>query len=281
MRNKLSLLTLFVLLSGTLDRVIAADPPVLVGKKAGELRDDVGLQAKLVWCPPGTFKMGSPPSETDRKINEAQVDVALSGFWLGQTEVTQGQFQRVHGTTPWKGESFVKEGPDFAASYVDHDDAVSFCVKLTTQERGAGRLPTDWEYRLPSEAEWEYACRAGAKTAFSFGDKAKQLGTYSWFETTTSNAGEEYAHQVGLKQANAWGLKDMHGNVCEWCGDWYGAKLAGGPNPRGPSGGSFRVRRGGGWLNSQEVCRSANRASSPPEIRSLDHGFRVLRSSVK
>ena len=284
MRNKVSLLFLFVLLGCTLNRPIAADPPELNGKTAGELREDNGLKMKLVWCPPGTFKMGSPLSETGREDNEAQVDVTLSGFWLGQTEVTQGQFQRVHGTAPWSGKKHVKEGPNYAASFVNYDDAVSFCAKLTSQERAAGRLPTDWEYRLPSEAEWEYACRAGTKTTYSFGDNANQLSTHGWWGGIVGDGNaktEQYAHQVGLKQANAWGLKDMHGNVWEWCGDWYGEKLAGGLNPRGPAEGSYRVDRGGCWNFTPQYCRSAVRDRGVPEDRFNLLGFRVLRSSVK
>ena len=176
----------------------------------------------------------------------------------------------------------MKEGPDYAASFVSHDDAVAFCGKLTSQEHAAGRLPTDWEYRLPTEAEWEYACRAGTKTTYSFGDNFSQLGIYACFYNNTWDIGEKYAHQVGLKQANAWGLKDMQGNVYELCSDWYDDKLAGGTNPRGPAGGSGRCLRGGCWIEHRAgTFRSAFRLWTAPSFRTDAGGFRVLRSSVK
>ena len=122
------------------------------------MRDDAGLKAKLVWCPPGRFTMGTPKSEAGHDDDEEQVEVTLShGFWMSQTEITQGQFQRVHPTAPWKNLIYAKEG---------EDNAASFCSKLTSQERAAGRLPAGMVYRLRREAEWECACRAGTKTAY-------------------------------------------------------------------------------------------------------------------
>ena len=123
----------------------------LIGKAAGELRDDVGLKSQLVWCPPGTFKMGTSQAETGRQDDENQVDVTLSnGFWMGQTEVTQGLFQRVQGTAPWKSEIYAKEGADYAASFVSLNDAVSFCAKLTSQERTADCGPLARRLVLPA-----------------------------------------------------------------------------------------------------------------------------------
>ena len=247
------------------------------GKAAGETRDDNGLKLKLVWCPPGRFTMGTPKTEEGHQSNEDQVDVTLSnGFWMGQTEVTQGLFQSVQGTAPWKGQDNAKDGANYAASYVRHNDAVSFCQKLTSQERAAGRLPAGWAYRLPREAEWEYACRAGTKTAYSFGDSASLIVDYAWFDENAYEIGEKYAHQVGLKKPNAWGLKDMHGNVWEWCGDWYAAKLAGGTDARGPLGGSSRVCRGGSFLLSFYESRVGMRNYGPSDHHNGGTGFRVV-----
>ncbi|MCX7404873.1 MAG: formylglycine-generating enzyme family protein, partial [Planctomycetia bacterium] len=160
----------------------------------------------LIDIPAGKFTMG-----------EGAVAVTLTKpFWLGKTEVPQGQWQAVMGTEPWKGYEEIKIGKDFAASYVDWNDATAFCQKLTDLERKAGKLKANEEYRLPTEAEWEYACRAGTTTAYSFGDDKKQLGNYGWFQGNALRIGENYAHPVSRKQPNPWGLYDMHGNVYEW-----------------------------------------------------------------
>ena len=152
------------------------------------------------------------------------------------------------------------------------------CEKLTDLERKAGKLKANEEYRLPTEAKWEYACRAGTTTAFSFGDNEKQLGEYAWFKGNAFKAGEIYAHKVGLKKPNPWGLHDMHGNVWEWCSDWYGDELSGDTNPAGPNGGSTRVFRGGGWWYDTVNCRSASRNFFNPSNRDDDLGFRVART---
>jgi formylglycine-generating enzyme required for sulfatase activity len=200
-----------------------------VGKKAGDVWDGNGLKMKLVWCPPGSFRMGNAESDLG-SVDGAPHEVTLTkGFWLGQTEVTQSQWQQVMGTTPWTGKSnflgSVREGPDYPAVSVSWDDAHDFCRKLMEQESRAGRLPIGAEYRLPTEAQWEYACRAGTTTRYSFGDDVRAMGDYAWYEGNTLVSNESYAHRVGLKRPNAWGLHDMHGNVEEWCADWYDAKF--------------------------------------------------------
>ena len=142
------------------------------------------------------------------------------------------------GTEPWWG----KEGPNYPATYVSWNDAVAYCKKLSEKE---GKT-----YRLPTEAEWEYACRAGTKTAWSFGNDEKVLGDYAWYEENADDIGEEYAHQVGLKKPNAFGLYDTHGNVFEWCHDYYEEdyyQQSPTNDPQGPESGSFRVLRGGSW----------------------------------
>ena len=221
--------------------------------------------------------MGSLSREAGRGPDETPVAVSFSeDFELGKTEVTQGQWQAVMGTVPWNGPFNRPIGEDIAVSYVDWNDATAFCQKLTDLERKAGKLKAGEAYRLPTEAQWEYACRAGTTTAYSFGDDEKQLGQYAWFKGNT--AGEKYAHKVGLKKPNPWGLYDMHGNVWEWCSDCYGNALPGGTDPVGPGGGSDRVYRGGSWGSLPGFCRSAFRYGSVPSYRGNSLGFRVARS---
>ena len=153
--------------------------------------------------------MGSPEGEEGHDDDEYQHRVRLTQpFYMQTTEVTQGQWKSVMGTEPWKVQDYVKEGDDYAATYVSHEDAVAFCRKLSAREGGT--------YRLPTEAEWEYACRGGTQTMYSFGASAGQLGEYAWFEDNADKVGEAYAHRVGQKRSNGFGLYDMHGNVREW-----------------------------------------------------------------
>lgn len=255
-------------------------PPSLTleGTIAGQEREDNVLNLKLIWCPAGNFIMGSPTTETSRQNDEGPVQVTLTkGFWLGKHEVTQGQWQQVMDTTPWEGQGYVKEGSDYPAAYVAYDDAVEFCRKLTESEREAGRLPTTWKYELPTEAQWEYACRAGTKTRFSFGDDETSLAQYAWYDDNADQIGEGYAHQVGQKLPNTWGFHDMHGNLWEWCRDLYQPKFPAGRDPVGISGPN-RARRGGSWYDGSAKCRSAFRYWNFPGFRSdLDLGFRVAR----
>ena len=250
----------------------------LIGQKAGETRTDNGLNMSLVWCPPGTFTMGSPKEEEWHSDDEDQVQVTLTnGFWLGQTEVTQGQWEALMGSTPWKGRDDVKEGSNYPATYVRWEDAMAFCKELTKQEREAERLPDDWEYTLPTEAQWEYACRAGTTTAYSFGDDESKLGDYAWFVDNAFDVNEQYAHLVSTKKPNPWNLSDMHGNVCEWCRDWHADKLPGGRDPEVTAEGSNRVSRNGGWRYLSWISRSASRSREAPSSRYHALGFRVAR----
>jgi formylglycine-generating enzyme required for sulfatase activity len=260
-----------------------ADP--FLGSKGGDGREVAGI--KLCWCPPGRFRMGSPPDEPERRPDEAQVEVTLArGFWMGKFEVTQGQWKRVVGKLPGGLTAAGGEGDDFPVYNVNYPEAEAFCRKLTERGRQSGDLPKDWEFRLPTEAQWEYACRAGTKTASSFGDKlsSKQAN----FQGRPYNGAEKgpslnRATKVGGYPANAWGLHDMHGNVYEWCRDWYHQKLPGGDDPdlssvRGTMNrdGTFsRVRRGGAWCDDGRPCRSAFRLRYEPERRSDHIGFRV------
>jgi formylglycine-generating enzyme required for sulfatase activity len=254
---------------------------------AGQVRNDNALKMKLVWCPPGEFVMGTPKSEKQRLKGEDQVGVTLTtGFWIGKYEVTQSEWKQVMQSEPFKGRALAQEGPDYPATLVSWDDATEFCRKLTVGERQAGRLPDEWEYTLPTEAQWEYACRARTVTRFSFGDDASKIGEYEWFFKNTFKAGENYPHQVGQKKPNPWGLYDMHGNVWEWCRDVNFWKRPGGRdpevkvNPDQKSKVPARVQRGGWWQLGPEYCRSGFRTSTPQNVAQDWYGFRVALCSV-
>jgi formylglycine-generating enzyme required for sulfatase activity len=246
------------------------------GTKAGQIRDDNGLKIKLAWCPAGQFRMGSVAEENDRNENEGPVNVTLTkGFWLGQTEVTRGQWQKLMQTTPWSGKQYVKADDDGPAIYVTWDDVVEFCQKLTDAEHKSGRLPANWRYALPTEAQWEFACRAGTTTRFSFAGGDAELLAYAWFDKNAWDAEEKYAHLVRQKKANAWGFYDMHGNVWEWCRDWYAETLTGGVDPEVTAKGKERAMRGGGWISNAAYCRSAFRSKLSGAHVFYDVGFRV------
>jgi formylglycine-generating enzyme required for sulfatase activity len=246
----------------------------LIEVKNDVITNSIGMKLKLI--PAGEFLMGSPASEEFRSGDEGpQHRVKISkAFHLGTMEVSQAQWLAVMKTNPWAGKGFVKEGDSYPAMYVSWDDAVDFCKQLSEQE---GRT-----YRLPTEAEWEYACRAGTTTAFSFGNSAGSLSEYAWWGGVfgDGNAKEEqYAHMAGTKRANAFGLHDMHGNVHEWCSDWYDAEYYGSSpvsDPSGPGSGSSRVLRGGSWYYLATSARSAYRSSFTPDFRDDYIGFRVV-----
>ena len=226
-----------------------------------ETTNSIGMELMLI--PPGEFMMGSG----DYTLHKVTLTKA---FELGVYEVTQQQYEKVMGTNP----SHFK-GPQNPVENVSWDDAVEFCRKLS--ERPEEKL-AGYVYRLPTEAEWEYACRAGTTTEYSFGDDESEFGDYAWY---TTNAGKT-THSVGCKKPNPWGLYDMHGNVNEWCQDWYGNYPSGAvTDPTGPSSDSYRVYRGGSWCSYSVSCRSAFRDGDSPGRRFYHLGFRVLRSSIK
>lgn len=257
------------------------------GSRAGEEREVDGI--RLCWCPSGRFTMGSPRCEPERRPGENQIEVILSkGFWMAKYEVTQGECKRVIGKLPGDLTAELPEGDDFPVGNVNFAEAESFCRKLTELGRQSGALPQDWEFRLPTEAQWEWACRAGTLTATSFGDSlsSKQAN----FKGKPYNGAEQepslgMAAKVGSYPANAWGLHDMHGNIYEWCRDWYHKKLPGGTDPdlysakdtatRSEHGDLSRSRRGGCWADDGWALRTAFRLRFEPERR-YDHiGFRV------
>lgn len=227
--------------------------------------------------PAGAFTMGSPECEAYRRPDENQAQVQITKpFAIGRTVVTQGQWRAVVGTEPWRFEN-IDQGQccdDFPAICVNWYAADLFCQTLTDLEHETGRLTVKQSYRLPTEAEWEYACRAGTTTAYSFGDSPQQLKEYAWFD---GNSGRKL-HKVAAKRPNSWGLCDMCGSVWEWCADWYSEVLSGGDDPVGPPAGSCRVRGGGAFDYGPSDCRSASRYYVTPEYRSGTRGFRVVRS---
>ena len=219
---------------------------------------------------------------------EISAEVTISrDYHLGMHEVTQAQYKKIMGKNPsdFQGDAVAERHPetnrvvkevDSANHPVDQvswRDAVEFCQRLSAlpEEKKAGRI-----YRLPTEAEWEYACRAGSQMAYSFGSDEKSLVNFGWYKSNSNSM----THAVGLKKANAWGLYDMHGNVWEWCADCYGEYPKGSAtDPRGPEAGSDRVARGGSWFGDAVRCRSALRNGFDPSFRFNFLGFRVALSS--
>jgi formylglycine-generating enzyme required for sulfatase activity len=220
---------------------------------------------KFVFIPAGKFVMGSPPDEPGRDDDERQHEANISKpFYMQTTELTQGQWKRVMEDNP---SSFKDCGNDCPVEKVSWNDAQQFIEKLNQME-GKNK------YRLPTEAEWEYACRAGSETAYSFGAEVDKLGKYAWY--SDSSGGE--TKPVGKKLPNAWGLYDMHGNVWEWVQDWYGDYPSNSvADPKGPDRGESRVLRGGSWLNYARLTRSASRYGYGPDVRLNLIGFRVAR----
>lgn len=250
------------------------------GTTAGETKQ-VGTFMKLAWCPAGKFAMGSPLAELHRdSTDEMQISVELShGFWMSQTEVTQGQWERIMSSQPWRDRPKVLIDASAPASMVSWMDASKFCEQLTSRERRIHRLPDNWFYRLPSEAQWEYACRAGTTKAYSFGDDVTQLTHFAWYggRDPNGNVGsEKHAHRVAKKRPNQWNLFDMHGNVWEWCRDNYAHKMPGGIDPL-TAPGSTPVMRGGCWHAFGKHSRSADRhGARNPEYYANNLGFRII-----
>ena len=212
----------------------------------------------------------------------ATVVTLTKPFLLGQTEVTQAQWREVMGTEPWKGQQHTIEGDDVAATHVSWNDAVAFCTELTERERASGKIPMEQQYRLPTDADWEFACRAGTGTVYHFGDDESLLGDHAWFGVGWKNgplpggntADEMYPHAVRLKLPNPWGLFDVHGSVWEWVADWHNELST--PAATGQQAlpeGSKRVGRGGAWCEPTWACRSAARLPDASSVRHVHKGF--------
>ena len=316
-------------------------------RRAGEqftINDPYGLDLTMKWCPAGSFVMGSPATEEGRADNEVQHQVTLTkGFWMGETEVTQGQWKmlmdgetvadlarkaltddaeyKVNGTQQTIRAIHKVKSDDanvmgchsgdmidqVPVYWVSWHDAVRFCHRLTQRERAAGRMPDGYEYRLPTEAEWEYACRAGTTTALPNGKDIHILDTYTapalddiawhggnsklgkgerrgtlWGRKVSEGTILVFVPQrVKGKRANSWGLYDMIGNMCEWCGDWASYYESGSSiDPTGPASGQARIVRGGNWQNGVRFCRPAHRSWIAPGYRDSILSFRIALAPV-
>jgi serine/threonine protein kinase len=250
------------------------------GKAAGDrlVINFQGIDICFRWCPAGSFQMGSPISEKGRDGNEDSVKVSHSqGFWMMETECWQALWVVVMGvskSSEWSQTYGV--GDRYPAYSISHNEATLFARKLNVLLEAEGVIG-GYEIRLPTEAQWEYAVRAGSTTAYCFGSDEGKLGEYAWYDENSGNTN----HPVGTKKPNAWGIHDGHGSVWEWCSDWYDGEYAKGPltDPVGPSRGSYRTSRGGSWNFTAANCGSASRDWYSPEIRFDGLGFRLTLSS--
>jgi formylglycine-generating enzyme required for sulfatase activity len=251
-------------------------PALAVAQETKELTNSLGM--KLVLIPSGSFQMGSPANEEGGHADEVQHEVKLTKpFYLGATEVTQGQYLKVVGKNPsnfQKGLVRDDDTSNYPVESVTWQDAVNFCRKLNElpEEKAAGR-----SYRLPSEAEWEYACRAGTTAAYSTGVGSDELHHFAWYSVSGSKS-DKTTHPVAMLKPNPWGLYDMHGNVWEWCQDHYQNRYEqeAVTDPHGPKFGTDHVVRGGSFLSKNNHCRSASRLGHQPDHAAVDCGFRVV-----
>jgi formylglycine-generating enzyme required for sulfatase activity len=251
--------------------------PVVAEARPTRVRDG---PLTMIELPGGEFRIGSPDTdELARADEKPQHKVTVSGFRMAVTPVTAGLYNEV-----MQREPISQTQEHLPAVNVTWYDAIAFCNRLSVREgyrrcyrRRFKRWVCDWRadgYRLPTEAEWEYACRAGTTTRYAFGDDPEQLGNYAWFAENSSGP-----QAVGQKSPNRWGLYDMHGNVWEWCWDWYNERYLPGEvvNPVGPDSGSYRVVRGGSFFFPPGYLRSAFRVTVRPEDRLEGFGFRCVR----
>lgn len=252
-----------------------AEPAPAAGGRSLAVDLHGGAMMEFVWIEPGTFAMGSPLYDPERRADEGPVrQVAISkGFYLGRYEVTQAQWLAVMGTAPWTGKRFVVQGADRPAVYISWTDLEEFLRRLN--EAAGATL-----YRLPTEAEWEYACRAGTTTRWFFGDDVGPLGDYAWFIENGPAAGLSAAQPVGGKRPSPWGLYDIYGNAWEWVHDWYQPAYPSldQVDPAGPSSGAARAMRGGGFINPALEVRSAKRFGYDPTLRFNALGARLVRT---
>ncbi len=288
-----------VTLDATGNAMVQLSPPVESGRFYKRFTPE-----GLVAIPPGTFTMGSPGSERGREPDETQHMVTLTrGFWMGQREVTQGAYLSVIGSNPSYFTNGVHALPGGSGGRVTNDlrhpveqvswiDATNYCARLTQHDLTAGLIPVDYAYRLPTEAEWEYACRGGTKSAFGFGNAIRQgMANFDAILEYDSATGSELKRsnvpiyrtiETGSYSPNAFGLCDMHGNVWEWCSDWYGNYPIGEvTDPTGPTSGDFRVYRGGNWGNPGVYCRAANRSGFYSGEGYNYNGFRVVLAPTR
>ncbi len=250
------------------DPIVNSVGMVLVPILAGEFQMGTAVKDAALGARGQAEKQKAGPESPQHSVT------ITKPFFISSCEVTQQQYEQVMGASPWEGKPLVKEKAACAASYVSWDDAVEFCRKLSEQE--------NQQYHLPTEAEWEYACRAGATTTWSFGDDGSLLNNYGWYGANAYHDSEQYPHSVGQKLPNAWGLYDMHGNVWEWCQDWYApynTKKKETVDPKGPEKGKYRVWRGGSFSRRVANNRSPTRPGDGPEDQrpGFAPGFRFVR----
>jgi formylglycine-generating enzyme required for sulfatase activity len=239
------------------------------------------VQLQMLWVEPGTFTMGSPTTEAGRSTNETEHNVTLTkGFYLGKYEVTQAQYEAVMtGNTDSLSATPSQYGgnADRPVEKVSWADAQIFLTRLNAQQ--SGNIPAGWAYVLPTESQWEYACRAGTSTTYSWGnDINSSRANYNWDGGANDGNDFKQTRDVGQYAANPWGFFDMNGNVWEWTADWYQAAYpTGNPvvDPTGSASGSDRVLRGGSWYNGGTFLRSAQRYNLTPSTRYHNLGFRV------
>jgi len=256
-------------ISGTEDVTSTAKetPAAVIASPAYDKTTTNSIGMEFMLIPAGEFKMGSPSGEEGRLDREGPVHTVKieKAYYLGKYEVTQKQWREVMGSNP----SYF-EGDDLPVEKVSWNDAQEFVRKFNEMEN------TD-KYRLPSEAEWEYAARAGTTTRYSFGDDESDLGDYAWYGVNSSSN----THPVGKKKPNSWGLYDMHGNVWEWVQDEWHSNYKGAPTDgsawNSGHGSSLRIDRGGSWDYYAGSCRSAYRECSNPGFRTPRLGFRLLQ----
>lgn len=307
-------------------REINPPPNPLMGRPWNLLLSN-NATLEMAWIPPGTFIMGSPASELFHKADEGpQIQITLTkGFWLGKTMVTIGQWKSVMGLDvrgqlgkmlhddtlhdlggkkqavrdfmrfscdAGPGQYLANEDENLPMYFVSWNDAMEFCKILNERERAAGHLPEGYEFNLPTEAQWEYACRAGTTDATYAGSlvvagrHSPVLDNIAWYD---ANSPDDYTgngfnvsgrkggpRPVAQKQPNTWGLYDMEGGIWEWCRDWYGSYRGGSlADPSGSATGTDRVNRGGSFGSGAGDERSANRAKNPPAEASAYRGFRL------
>ncbi len=235
---------------------------------------------KLKWIPAGAFVMGSPHNERGRHMNEKEHKVTISkGFWIGVYEVTQGQWKAIMNHNP----AYFQKGDNYPVESVTWLQVQIFCDKLN--EMTSSSRPEGYVFALPSEAQWEFAARAGTSSALNNGKNLSDekyncdfLNEIGWYDYHHKN---QSTHPVGMKKPNAWGLYDMHGNVSEWCSDWWGSYHGEYVDPHGPKKGALRDVRGGSWGNSAQICRSGYRSSFAPDKMSFFLGMRLALVPVK
>lgn len=259
---------------------VVAEAAAEAGRKAddgaGREWSANGLGMRFCWCPAGSFVMGgTDPKGYDNTGDPPRPMTIGAGFWIGKYEVTQSQWRQVVRTEPWQLFGKVEHNTEYPATFITWLNAKAFCRDLTAVERKAGRLSQNREYRLSTEAEWEYACRAGTTTRFAFGDSDADLEHYSWYQGNAHDLRNRRPHEAGLKRPNRWGIFDMHGNVNEWCEDLVGMKTEGQLSLSSRKN-TLHPVRGGGFTDRSWQCTSHARSTRSAIDRDNSLGFRIV-----